>query len=542
MNKIFLLSLLIAINTTFAQTNSFSNKSFVADSIFQSYCNPKEPGMAIGIVQDGKVIYKNSKGIADLSNRLSINDSTIFNIASVSKQFTALMAFMAEQEGKLKLSDDIRQYLPELKNIPNKITIQQLANHTHGLPNYSDLTAMMGFDLATPISNEQAVETILSAKQANFKAGTKYQYGNSGFILLAEILKRVYEKPFRILLKEKIFEPLNMTHTSVVDDPNIIVSNKAIAFRKNGEFFSEHMNRQMECGSSNIHTTLDDFIKWSVNFQNPKVGTSSQIERLATKTVSISKDGDLGYGLGYLTETYKGLKTVFHGGGTAGYRAYILHVPEHNLSIVTLGNKESFDGLLVIKDLLELYLKDYIVESIPVKTSYSSKELKEFEGVYKTQPGQYWTIKADEKNLYFGDDTNPLPLIGDGKFEFQYVPTSYLTFHPNAMEFRIADFNYHYEKIDFNPPILIRKELEKYVGIFKNEEFNTYYQLLIAEDNLIAKHLTNGEITLRPLSKNSFYADYPLGELTFQLNSKGKVGGFILSGTNLDNIRFIKIN
>ncbi len=541
MNKTFLLLILISTNTTFAQTSSYSNKSFVADSIFQSYSNPNEPGMAIGIVQDGKVIYKNSKGMADLSNRLPINNSTVFNIASVSKQFTALLALIAEEEGKFKLSDNIRQFLPELKDIPNEITIKQLANHTHGLPNYSDLTAMMGFDLATPIRNEQAVETILRAKQVNFKAGTQYQYGNSGFMLLAEILKRVYEKPFPILLKEKIFEPLNMTQTSVVDDPNIIVSNKAIAYRKDGDFYSEHMNRQMECGSSNIHITLDDFIKWSLNFQIPKVGTSNQIKRLTTKTVSISNDCDLGYGLGYLTETYKGLKTVFHGGGTAGYRAYILHVPDHKLSIISLGNKESFDGLLVIKDLLELYLKDYLVPSNPVKTSHSSKELKKFEGVYKTQPGQYWTIKTDDKNLYFGDDNNPLPLIGSNKFKF-YLPTSDLTFHPNSMEFRIADFNYQYEKVDFNPPTLSKKELKKYVGIFKNEEFNTFYELLIIQDTLVANHLTNGKITLHPLSKNSFYADYPLGELNFQLNSEGKVNGFVLSGTNLSNLKFMKVN
>lgn len=119
MNKILLLLILLPIQSIFAQTNSYASKLSVIDSIFQSYCNPSDPGMAIGIVQDGKVIYKNSKGMADLSNRISISDSTVFNIASVSKQFTALMALIAEQEGKFKLNDDIRQYLPELKNISN---------------------------------------------------------------------------------------------------------------------------------------------------------------------------------------------------------------------------------------------------------------------------------------------------------------------------------------------------------------------------------------------------------------------------------------
>lgn len=267
MNKILLLLILLLVDITFAQTNSYSSKSSALDSILQSYCNSNEPGIAIGIVKGGKVVYKNSKGLADLSNNLPITDTTAFNIASVSKQFTALLTLIAEKEGKLKLSDDIRRYLPELKDIPDKITIQQLANHSHGLPNYSNLIEMIGFGLSTPISSQKAVETLLSIKQLNFNAGTQYQYGNSGFILLAEILKRVYGRPFPILMQEKIFGPLNMTHTAVIDNPSIIVNNKAIAYTKSSNSYIEFPNRQMEVGSSNIYTTLNDMIKWTINFQ-----------------------------------------------------------------------------------------------------------------------------------------------------------------------------------------------------------------------------------------------------------------------------------
>ncbi|WP_190808665.1 serine hydrolase [Flagellimonas sp. S3867] len=541
MNKIILLLVLLAFTKTFAQTISVSENVVKTDSILESYCNSQEPGMSIGIVHNGKIIYQNSIGVANLSNKYAATDSTAFNIASVSKQFTALLALKAEEEGKLSLQDDITLYLPELESLPHKITIEQLANHTHGLPNYSDLIEMIGFGLTTPISNEQAVKTMLSTEQVNFEAGTQYQYGNSGFMLLAEILKRIYQKPFPLVIKEKIFEPLNMTQTSVIDNPNTIVSNKAIAYAKNESTYIEHPNRQMECGSSNIHTTLTDLIKWVINFQNPKVGTQNQINRLITKTVSLSKKSDLSYGLGLFTETYNGLKTVFHGGGTGGYRAYILHVPVHNFSIVTLGNQESFDGLLIVQDLLELYLKDYLVEPLHTKKSYTEEELRNFEGVYKVHPGQYWTIESDGKNLYCNGDSKPLPLIGDEKFKWFYRPTSYLTFYPNSMDWRIADFNYHCEKVNLNPPILSKKELEKYVGVYKNEEFNTFYELLIIENNLLARHLTNGDIALYPLSENSFYAAYPLGELDFQINLKGNINGFVLSGQNIDNIKFIKL-
>lgn len=541
MNKIILLVVLLAFNETFAQTNLVSDNVAVSDSILESYTNPQEPGMAIAVIRNGKVIYKNTKGIADLSNNLIITDSSTFNIASVSKQFTALLTLIAEEEGKLSLQDNISQYLPELENLPYKITIEQLTNHTHGLPNYSDLIQMIGFSLEDPVSNDQAVKTMLSIESVNFEPGTQYQYGNSGFILLAEILKRVYEKPFSLLLKEKIFEPLNMSRTSVIDNPNTIIHNKAKSYTKKGDTYIEYNNRQMECGSSNIHTTLNDMIKWAINFQNPKVGTQSQMNQLMTKTISFSKDSDLGYGLGLISETYKGLRTVFHGGGTAGYRAYILHVPKHNFSIITLGNQESFDGLLIVQDLLTIYLEDFIVEPEHVNLSYTSEEMKEFEGTYKLHPGQYWTINADEKNLYFGGDSKPLPLIGNRKFEFIYLPTSYFTFHSNSMYWRIADFNYHCEKIRLNRPVLDEKELGKYVGVYKNESFNVFYELSIFENNLVATHLTNGRITLSPLSKNSFSAGSPLGELNFQLNQEGEVNGFVLDGQNYNNIKFIKL-
>ena len=297
----------------------------------------------------------------------------------------------------------------------------------------------------------------------------------------------------------------------------------------------------MESGSSNIYTTLTDFIKWAVNFQNITVGTENQINRLKTKTVSISRNSDLSYGLGLFTETYKGLETVIHGGGTAGYRAYILHVPEHDFSIVTLGNLDSFDGLLIVKDILEIYLKDYMQEPSPIKTSYSEQELKEYAGTYKVSPGQYWTIEVNDENLYFSGVQEPLTSIGDSKFNF-FLPTSYLSFYPNSMDFRIADMNYRYEKVILNPPGLEKKDLEKYVGIFKNKEFNTYYEILIIDNILVAKHLTNGEIILNPLSKNSFYAEYPLGELEFMLDSAGSIKSFNLSGQNFNNLKFLKVN
>lgn len=540
MNRIILLFALLIATTSYAQrgTNSIDQK--LVDSVLASYCSADQPGMTIGIVQNGKAIYKNAKGLADLSNSIEITDATAFNIASVSKQFTAMLALMAEQEGELTLEDNISTYLPELSHLPYKIKVKQLANHTHGLPNYSELMAMVGFDLASPITNDQAVQTMLNLKQANFEAGEQFQYGNTGFMLLAEILKRVYDKPFKVLAQEKLFDPLQMNETVVIDDPNIVIRNKALAYRQDGDTYVEAPNRQMENGSSNIHTSITDLLKWAANFQQPNADTKKLYAKMMESTI-LNDGSKEAYGLGLYTGEYKGLKTVFHGGGTGGYRAYILHVPEHDFSIVTLGNQESFDGLLIIHDLLELYFKDLLVEPTALKKSYTAEELKAFEGVYKFQPGQYWTIKADENNLYFQGDSRPLPSIGDGKFEFIYRPTSYLIFQDNTMDFRIADMRYSCQKMELNPPVLNEKDLEKFVGVYQNMELNTFYQMLIIKGNLVAKHLTNGEIPLQALTENIFYSGYPLGELNFQLNAKKEVTGFVLAGQNFENIKFMKL-
>lgn len=150
--------------------------------------------MAVGIIRDGKIIYKKTYGLANLEDKIPVTDSTAFDIASVSKQFTAFIMLLAEREGRLSLEDDIRTYLPELKNLPYKITVRQLANHTHGLPDFTSIKRLQGFGDEFRVTNDQAIKTVLTIKSINFKPGERYAYNNTGFMLLAEILHRVYKR------------------------------------------------------------------------------------------------------------------------------------------------------------------------------------------------------------------------------------------------------------------------------------------------------------------------------------------------------------
>jgi len=517
-----------------------------ADSLWNVYKQANTPGMAVAIIKEEKVIYKRTYGLANLESKTPITDSTAFNIASVSKQFTAFIALLAEQEGKLSLDDDIRIYLPELSHLPYKITIRQLANHTHGLPNFSEIKKLQGFGDEFKVNNNQAVQTLLEIKTVNFPPGEQYQYNNTGFTLLAEILRRVYKKDFSQIAKEYIFNPLNMKNTLAIDDPDKIIPNKAESYQPKVDTFIKLPIGQMVSGSSNIYATLDDLCKWAANFQNPLQGSREIYNAMQNNTV-LNSGENIEYGLGLQTEKYKGLDIVFHGGGTVGYRTYILHVPSQQFSLVILGNKQGFEGLAIAYQLVDFFLKNQ--QADPVKSiniTYSPSELKQFAGVYELNPGNYLKISAEGKDLYVSTYNHKgkerLPAMGENKFRITSIPTASLTFNNGSVKLRIADFTYTAKKTILNPPKVDRLALDKMVGFYRNEEFNTIYQLLIENNKLIVRHPLNGDIELFSLKPASFYSttEY-FGQLDFKYDKNNEITEFILSGANLLNLKFKKV-
>lgn len=512
------------------------------DSLVNSYSKSNEPGMAVGIIKDGKILYKKTYGLANLEDRIPVTDSTAFDIASVSKQFTAFVTLLAEKEGRLSLEDDIRTYLPELKNLPHKITIRQLANHTHGLPDFTSIKGLQGIGTEVRVTHTDAIKTVLAIKSINFKPGDEYRYNNTGFMLLAEILQRVYKKDFPQILKEYIFKPLHMDHTMAVNDPVNIIPNRAESYQEDSSGFVKTPLGQMENGSSNIFTTLNDLCTWAINFQKPSVGSREMYNKMQQSTV-LNTGEKVDYGLGLQTGKYKGLDIVFHGGGTASYRSYILHIPAYHLSIVLMGNKKVFDGLLVAYGLVDVLLKDQqVLPDPPKKIVYTTAELKSFEGTYEVNPGNYLDITTDGKNLYWDHNKTPLKTAGDNKFNIPFLPTGSFTIHPGKLTFRIGDFTFTCKKVILKPLNEDKIDLNKYVGFYRNDEFNTIYQLVVENNKLVARHSINADIPLYFISESEVYSyESIFGRLDFKYDKNKTISGFMLSGASLNQIELKKI-
>jgi len=253
------------------------------DSIFGDYNSLEVPGVAIGVVQNGSLIFKKGYGSANLEYDIPIDPlSTVFTLASVSKQLTVLAILLLEAEQKLSLDDDVRDHFPEIHDYGSIVTLRHLASNTSGLRSDLRLLGMSGVMPDDHISSDMIQDIIFQQKELNFKPGTEFRYSNSGFFLLSEVVSRVSGLPFRTFMKERIFDPLGMTHTFVMDDCQQLVENRADSYQYyNGSYERVIMNYSF-AGSTGVWTTLDDFSKWASNFEDPIVGNHDIFKKMNT--------------------------------------------------------------------------------------------------------------------------------------------------------------------------------------------------------------------------------------------------------------------
>lgn len=531
--------------SVFAQNNSRDSIEQKIEVLLAEYPIHNSPGIALSVVKDGKVIYKKNSGYSNLEHMIPITDSTKFVVGSISKQFTAFSILLLEDEGKLSIDDEITKYLPELSGLSYPVTIKKFLNHTSGFRDDTDLNSLVGRTDLDRTSQSQMVNLLLRQKGLNFTPGFRFQYCNSGYVLLAEIVERISGMTFAEFTHKRIFEPLNMKNSLFLDDPDIVVKNKSLSYiKQNNAYYNIPINRSI-VGSTGLYTTINDLSLWANNFNNLTIGNKSIFQKMQTKS-SLNNGEIIPYALGQELKVYKGLDVVFHGGGDAGYRSYLLRVPEHKLSILVSGNFESFNPLNISYGLIDIFLSDYIIQPIKKELPiYTNKDLKKYEGDYQVFPGLYITIIAEQDSLFFksygSDDKLKLPILGENEFEFPARAHSKFKFVKDGLNWHFSDFYYPAKKVTLNPPKYADIDLTEFKGIYKSDEVETSYECIIKDNILIAAHNFNNDVELKPIGKDSFITDSSyIGRIEFTRNSKGDIDGCKISGQNSYDVFFYK--
>lgn len=310
------------------------------DSLFAQWNQPNHPGGSIGVMMGDEIVYAKAFGQASLEFNVPNTDTTLYNIASVSKQFTAYAMLLLEEQGKISLDDEIHKYFPEFKDLGHPVTIRQMIHHTSGLRSLHALMTMAGWRDQDKRTNDDLMRLMSRQEELNFKPGDEYLYCNTGYMLMAEIVERVSGQDFISWMDENVFDPVGMNNTYLEEEYDQIIPGNATSYNwyEDKDSFRYSVPYWGYVGSGNIHTNIYDLLRWLDHLNNPPTEKANMIAKMFER--GILNNGDtLDYAAGLSTfQDYHGEKGFGHGGSIGGYRASIQSVPEYDLKVVVLTN------------------------------------------------------------------------------------------------------------------------------------------------------------------------------------------------------------
>ena len=356
-----------------ATTQTYRSTKLTAqvDVLFSPWNKQDSPGAVLGIFKDGKILYAKGYGTANLDYGIPMSPQTVLRTGSISKQFIAMGIALLAEQGKLSITDNIRKYLPEMPEYSKPITLAHLLHHTSGIREYLTLVSLIGKPEGSGyVYTPQGLLSMLARQRAlDFKPGEKFLYSNSGYFLLAEIISRVSGSSASSFVNKHIFEPLGMESTRLHDDPNAIIKNRGVGYSplENGGYRLDILRLKV-IGDLGVISSVEDFLKWDQNFYNNKLGKASPalIETMLT-TGSLNDGKNLDYAFGLRVGSYRGIRTVSHGGSAVGYVAHYLQFPEQKFSIIILSNLSSFSPAELSRKIADLYLVDDLAKA-PIST------------------------------------------------------------------------------------------------------------------------------------------------------------------------------
>jgi D-alanyl-D-alanine carboxypeptidase len=308
-------------------------------------------GLALMVIKDGKPVKTSCYGVANLEWNVPVTTDTVFEIGSVTKQFTAACILMLAEDGKLSIDDKISKHLKNTPPTWTNITIRNLLTHTSGIKNY---TVLDGFELSKHMTQAQFIEK-MGSLPLNFQPGDSWQYCNSGYNLLGFIVENASGKKYWDFLQERIFGPLQMTNTTS-RIPSIIVPHRAAGYELTNHV---RINRDYDLtdlfSAGAIITTITDFAKWNSVLSGNSLLKSSSKELWWTPAKL--NDGTIkNYGFGWFLDPLDGHKDIGHGGATSGFSSTIQRFPDDNLSILILTNVDETGGASTLaKEIARLY-------------------------------------------------------------------------------------------------------------------------------------------------------------------------------------------
>lgn len=385
------------------------------DQLLESKIKVGAPGLALGIVKNGTIVYERYLGLANLQHQMPVEAQTRFNLASVAKQFTALCVLKLVLENKLSLEADIRQYLPQMyPQLKTAIPLKTLLNHSSGVRDFYDLLSISGkpWWRQEGLDNEDAMALLVKQKDLNFTPNTEHWYSNSNYTLLAEIVTKVSGTPFPEYAQQ-LFKDLGMPHTQFCTNYMAVIPFQSLPYNDWGDgSWQQYPMMTNLYGDGFLYTTLKDQLAFEQAIQKAAAQTNSLLS-LSQKPIPNTRIQSYGYGLEI--SPINGYPAVHHSGSTGSYNAQSLRFSDEKLSIIVLSNNGNLWSGGIAREVASQILGGK-KEELPYATRPAKVQAASAPGAlvgqYRSTDNNIIRIQLKEGNLYWQmDNNNPRKLI-----------------------------------------------------------------------------------------------------------------------------------
>ena len=551
-----------------AKSNSLYDSKGIKDSIeikidtfiSQIGLSSETPGGVVGVIKNGKIIFIKAYGLANFETKEPNKTSTLFNLGSVSKQFTAATILMLAKENKLSLKDDIRKYLPDFPDYGYTITIENLVHHTCGIRS-NDVLKLMAGTLDSIETQEEIYSLIIKQKSLNFNPGDEFLYSNSGYVLLVKIIEKTSGMKFSKFIEERIFQPVEMNQTAIYDNTGKIIKNSASGHTWGGDekFKRTGSRKSTVVGQSNIYTCIEDFLQWDNNFYKNKLGKWDFSKEMTTLT-TLNNEDTCRYAFGLEISEHKGLKTISHQGGTGDFTAQYIQIPSEKFAVVCLFNiPVDVKGLAYkITDLFVKGRPKTVAASLhPEKTIIDSAVFQTYVGKYFDE--KQWLVATiskeadhlvfktpyqDKLEIYPSSDTLFFATVADLKFIFSKDSKG----ETDKVTIIQGDQKFPMKYLGTNVFPLKAKQSSQYAGDFYSEEIDATYPLLLKDNKLYVKfpqslaQYCNNNAEAELIFEHADYFASPVSCFHFTRNAQNEISGFIIRDVGrVRNLVFSKL-
>lgn len=523
------------------------------ERLFAAWDRTDTPGAVLAVLRDGQPVLSRGFGMANLEYGVPNTPATVFHVASLSKQFTACAIHLLVLDGKLSLDDEVRKHVPELQLPGAPITIRHLLHHTSGLRDQWSLLMLAGLRLDDGITEGDILGLLWQQRALNFTPGDEELYSNSGYTLLALIVKRVSGQSLDAFAQQRIFKPLGMTSTHFHDSYGALVKGRAYSYQRTREGWRYIALSYSNVGATSLLTTLEDMARWNANFDDPRVGGAPLLAAML-QLGRLNAGRETTYASGLFVLPYRGLPSVEHGGADAGYRSHLLRMPQQRLAVLLLGNAADLNAGDLAHRVADIYMEAMdgtpgleAAHAAVAEVDVSARTLAPYLGDFEMRPGFVLNFSTEGNRLMVqatGQPKFPMFASADDHFFMKAVRAS-VHFDAPAGDGMSGTATWQQGGRALPLRRIVREiptaaALQACDGEYYSEELRTLYRLALRDGKLMLRY-ARGELELRPVSGDDFSANFPIGTVSLRRGATGTCEGLAVTTGRVRNLEFRRV-